>query len=505
MTPEQLFDRVRTQVGVALVACMIAGTAAADDAAAVFARHRDMILAPGVHRFDGYTFATVVAPIGVRGEVATRQRAQFMTTRMFFDQASGDPARCVQDGPLRKQYIEAARVVMEQSFDASGLETLFQESRDGNFILVKSIPEDRLAQREIPCEVITGKLCDLAALPSAPVALACMVLEFAPEPRAATAAAAFQRALEREYPALVRASRGEAWAAIPVGYPSSSTTTDRTTSESALRFANERPGDKAALTVASEALRRAGYTRAAALLPAPKQAMEPLPEGRLALLRREVDSIASKFKERPVPAEPQQADAWKAELGATVRWLEVLAAFGGRSEMCRGSGPADEDVTRSFQAGNPDLLRTVSMSLSRGVPTVESWNLVAASLRMSGAPALSVEACRIALAVEPNHPYAPLNELLAFQALGDRAQVEQGLKRLEAGGPLNDWSSRKAEELRLWLNPAPVPTKVEKPAAEIVPTPNPDAPPPSPPAPVAPPQGDGTVPPTPAALSHGFR
>lgn len=412
-----------------------ASTAAADDAAAVFARHRAAILVAGVHSFDGYVFATVPQPLGRSGASRVRAKAELEALRCFIQEAVGDPARCVENEALRTQFANAAQSVVSTRFQAHGIETVHQDQVGEAWILVKSLPQERLAGLELSCEELLRSLYASASAPDAPLALLAMMLELAPVGRLEELENAVRAALAREYSALHAAALGSSWNRVPDGYRFGSRAPRAEGVSATLTRANARPGDAQAVTDARGALKTARYLRAAELIATPKRSVEQLSPERAAPLREELERI--------------RAD--HSAIAPAIAWLEALALLGGAPEMCRGSGAAADAALMAFQHSPPQFAGCIAASLAEDAATADNWNLTAVSLRELGALRLSVEACRVVLASQPDHRYAAVNELLAWKELGDRTQVERGLAQLDARGSLNAWALGKTEILRAWL------------------------------------------------------
>ncbi len=431
-------------------------TAAADDAAAVFARHRSAAIAPGIHRFENYVFATASEPIGRLTDSIARSKAGLAAAQLFVEEAIGDATRCTDNDLLRAQLANAARSVIQVKFSAVGLETLHHERQGANYIVVQSVPASRLEGEEVSCDVLLSKLSEAACASDAPLALIFLMLEIGSDDQRAALSNAARSTLAREYPALKAAVLGTPWLRAPAGYQRDFARTPPGGVEEALRVADGCPGHAALVEDARQAVRAAGYSRAAELIALPKRAIVELELDKRMQLRAELDQLRLK----------------ESGIATAMPWLEVLCNIGAVNEMSSGPGVGSKEAVAAFQSTPPKLGACLAAALGVAAPTADSWNLAAVSLRELGSCRLSIEACRVALFAQPDHPYAAINELLAWRALDCRVEVQSGLDRLASKAPLNAWATAKASALRLWLAEPSSESKVD-PTNQVAPSSSP--------------------------------
>jgi hypothetical protein len=402
-------------------------------AADVFRAHQAAILEPGTHRFDGFVFATVREPFGRLGQSAASDRASMRAAERFLVEAAGDPARCVDEPLLKKQLEAAAAVSRKVSFDASGIETVHQARQGDAVLVVRALPAERLAGLEIPCDRVIGSVCDLATTGEPPLALVCLALEVAPDPRKAQLETATRAALEREHPGVTKTDRVP-WRELPTGFVVENKPPANADAGTALTYATSRPGDPEAAMFARDALTRAGYTRAAGLVAVPASAMPvPLAAGLRDGLRGELRSLLER----------------EAELRPASAWLLLLSAYGTGLPLPGPGSALSPAAQEAFRAKR--LAACVVAALPAETPGADAWNMTSVCVRELGAPMLALEASRLAQRLDPSHPYAPVNELLALKAIGDRCDVALRLIEVESLPHLNDWSRNRIGELKQWL------------------------------------------------------
>ncbi|MBM3561113.1 MAG: hypothetical protein FJX53_14820 [Alphaproteobacteria bacterium] len=319
-------------MAIALAGVGAPAIAQAEDAASIFARHREVILRPGVTARDGYAFASVSLAIGRGGVDAACAKARLLGIERLVDASLVIEA--IEAESLQSQYDRAVRALRQRSVAVvvRGMEQVHTQADDRTAVVVVAVPESAFPTETVQREDGAAIVCAAAREPGAPFALCLLANEIAREALQAQAKSAvidrFAPAawpLAADWPAWVASLGGDTLASAPA------------VADAIARF--EAQPDAAGYLAVLAALRAAGYVRSADAIAAAHPAPVPVPAERAAAHAVEaggIDAAASpslaawlsalaRFGEQhPTNAEPVVADAVVAAIEAG-QWETALA------------------------------------------------------------------------------------------------------------------------------------------------------------------------------------
>ena len=440
--------------------------AIAQDAAPerVFAAHADDLATAGVRSFDGFTFATLVAPGDRQGPLSAPAALRAMLQARLHATL---PTSEMQPAVGRAAAFAGVGCV-EGRIDVAGLVRVSEVRLSGGMVrVVHAIPSVRVDAVDVRLPQLLECLDQRLVSGRAAVADVLLLGELVPE---AQAPGALVRSLAAVCGDGISATATKSWlredGLPPVqglrGWQESVATAVRTSGnfgpalrpldaasvdriadpEEAIRQLGMRANDAALLGRARALLSSLGWSRCAAQLPAASATIEPA-----------VDRPGSKLS-------PQL----RAQV-ASLPMVTVLLLTNGMAPVRLGTG-VGSNHPRALQRFDQSTPESYAMAVDllrqdlEAAPTVEGGVLLSMSLLSLGDAGLAAPIARACFRAAPEHPYAGVAMLLALQALDQKDVAKALLAQVEAKARLEDWGKGQLKGLRAWCGlPAQAPVQ----------------------------------------------
>lgn len=412
-------------MAIALVGVSAPAVAQTEDAAIVFARHRDAIVQPGVTVRDGYAFASVSVAIGRGGADAAFTKARLLGIERLVDASL--VVEAIDVASLQSQYDRAVRALRQRSVavETRGLEQVHMQADDRAAVVVVAVPEGAFPSESVRREDGAAIVCAAARAPDAPFALCLLANEIAPEYLRAQAKttvidrlATVAWPLAADWPAWVASLGGDASASAPA------------VADAIACF--EAQPDAAGYLALLKALRAAGYVRSA-------------------------DAIAAAHP-APVPVVAERAAALAAEAGAIdaaaspslAAWLSALARFG-EQHPTNVEPVAADAVVAAIEAGH----WATALTHLVGSPSRDAtwFRLAAIVLESLQAPELAAVCARVAAAAAPDDFECQMDRVDAELRTRHWDAARAALDRLAERGDLAPLQRARLQRARRSLPP----------------------------------------------------
>jgi len=403
----------------------------AGDAPSTFRVHKSALMQPGVRSFDDWTFGTLVMPAGSR-------KGSSEASMLFARNASGDIRKCVP-ASLADAFEQTVFASANISLTIQGMQRVHIEPVAGGEVSIYAIPKAQLEGHQISCEQALQFLRLRASNGDASLPILTLMLEVAPENEAPGFATRVDAMLQSKGPAFQGGNIQ--WVSLPIGFANPIPECGSCSRASALSLMAERPGDSMAAKCLAQVFRRDGYVRTADVVKLPTNELTQLPQN--PLIQSELQTLLTAHK----------------DCESIAGWLVMLSRYGCSMPLPQGNAPCSEGASVAFQEENWQTCLVAALPKDSGVPNASAWNLSSVCLRKLGAPQLAILSAKEAQCLDPTLGHAVVNELLAYQDLGDRNVVSSKLVSARAHPSLDTWDKARLDELENWIKPpSQVPT-----------------------------------------------
>ena len=448
----------------------VAGPVASVDAQAVFEARKDALLKEGVHRAEGFVFASRRLRVSDSDEVAL-DKAQMRAVRDLLEFRIGEQINnsFSSDG-LRQAALEVAVSCVGGPKKFTGLASVYDDKGDGWVQVVEAVPASTLDAITLNRDTLASCLRGRVESKRASILEAIVLREIEGDSSEGPGGGdnRLLRALGRQLGRGVRDElsgrwlddNGELCAPCLAGWtgpaeqsvlktgsigialsPLPEDMLARLSMEDLFTLLSSRVHDPAVKAALVDRLRSSGFVRTANALHFP------------ALGLKSIEDHPGKHLDR--------------QLRAKVVSVPVVAAILLSDGRLEGEWSAVEQpwygsAVAAFDEGTPDSLSRAITLLAENVqtvPNVEAVSLLSAALISADEPYLAEPLARAAFFAQPSHKFAGVNALRAAKALGLRERAAELYPRVIAEAKVGEWGKGELITVAEWLG-VPAPTWV---------------------------------------------